>query len=96
MILYNISIIVEDSNHDQLYTWLRKKLQESTYDVQLLKMLESPHEGTTYCVQYVAADEQQLASFQQEIVPMLHLYITANHSEKAFLFESKMQYLILN
>lgn len=96
MILYNISIIVEDSSHDDVLAWIKKQLPQLSADIRLLKMLDSPHEGTTYCLQITAEDEQAITSFQEALLPDLQQYIATKHTEKAFIFDSKMQYLSLD
>ncbi len=95
MILYNISIIIEDRSHDQVVNWLKSHLRTSTYEINFLKMLDSPHEGTTYCVQLLAADDTVIFKFQEDVVAEMQTYLTAHHPERAFIFESKMQYLSL-
>lgn len=96
MILYNISVIVEDSSHGQVLDWLKSHLRKSTYETTFLKMLESPHEGSTYCIQLVAADDTAILKFQQDILVELQTYLTTHHAEKAFIFDSKMEYLRLD
>lgn len=96
MIFYNISIIIEDSRHQQVIDWVKGYLRGTRYETKLLKMLDSPHDGSTYCVHYTAANEQELARFQQEVVSALQAYIGQQHAEKAFLFDSKMQYLTID
>ena len=95
MILYNISLIVEDSSHDELFTWIKKHLQNISHDVKFLKMLDSPHEGTTYCIQFAAENQEALGAFQDDVLTDLQYYIAKNHTEKAFIFDSKMEYLSL-
>ncbi|WP_437921813.1 DUF4286 family protein [Sphingobacterium sp. LRF_L2] len=95
MILYNISIIVEDSSHDPLLVWLQHKLRTSSYDVKFLKMLDSPHEGTTYCLQLTVQEEDSILSFQEDVLADIQNHIALNHSEKAFIFDSKMKYISL-
>lgn len=93
MILYNISIIVEDSSHDQVVNWLKSYLRKSSYETKFLKMLDSPHEGNTYCVQLEAADNAAIVKFQEDVVIELQNYLMTHHAEKAFIFDSKMEYL---
>src|SRR5690606_25406526 len=95
MILYNISIIIEDSSHDQVVNWLKSYLRTSSYETTFLKMLDSPHEGTTYCVQLLATDDTAILKFQEDVVAELQTYLATHHTEKAFIFDSKMQYLSL-
>lgn len=96
MILYNVSIIVEDSSHDDLFAWLNKQLKTNSFGAKFLKMLDSPHEGTTYCIQVNVEDQTTLQAFQDELLPLLQHYIASHHAEKAFIFDSKMQYLSID
>lgn len=59
-------------------------------------MLESPHEGSTYCIQVVATDDTEILKFQEDVLVELQAYLTTSHAEKAFIFDSKMQYLALD
>lgn len=95
MILYNISVIIEDSAHQDLFNWLKNTLREIDFEAKFLKMLDSPHEGSTYCIQVTAIDESTIQRFQEDVVQKIQAYIGSNHAEKAFIFDSKMQYLDL-
>ena len=92
MILYNISVIVDDNSHDAVLDWLKAHLRKSIYETKFLKMLESPHEGSTYCIQFVATDDTEILKFQDAVLTELQVYLATNHAEKAFIFDSKMQY----
>ncbi|MFD2596530.1 DUF4286 family protein [Sphingobacterium griseoflavum] len=96
MILYNISIIVDDSSHDDLLGWIKKQIPQLPTGIHLLKMLDSPHDGTTYCLQITAEDDAAIGLLQAEILPTLQQYIVTKHSEKAFIFDSKMQYISID
>ncbi len=93
MILYNVSLIIEDSSHDDLLTWLKAKLQKTNYQLSFLKMLDSPHEGSTYCIQLNAENHEMLEAFQKELLADLQQHIALQHRDKAFIFDSKMEYL---
>lgn len=94
MILYNVSVIIDDSSHADLYQWLIDTLRDNPFGAKLLKMLDSPHEGTTYCIQIVAGDDA-IAVFQQELLVHLQDYIIKHHAGKAFVFDSRMEYMAL-
>jgi len=96
MLLYNISIIVEDRSHDAVRAWLLDELRSGPSQAKFLKMLDSPHGGTTYCVQLVAEDERGLAGFQGGFLWRLQDYIAREHADSAFVFESKMAYIDLD
>jgi len=95
MLLYNISIVIEDRSHDAVYAWLLSELRSDPCQAKFLKMLDSPHAGTTYCVQLVAEDERILAGFQGGFRQRLQDYITREHAGSTFVFDSKMAYVDL-
>ncbi len=94
MYLYNISVIVEERSHEALLGWIKKEwLPKVQPDVKFLKMLHSPHEGHTYCMQLVMENEQDIQAFHTNYLDILQQYITTRHTDKAFLFDSIMEYL---
>ncbi len=94
MFLYNVSIIIEDSIHQEVITWTKGLLNEHPgFAIKLLKMLHSPHEGQTYCLQVVLNDEEEIERIREQVIQRLQEYISTHHVEKAFLFDSIMQYI---
>ncbi len=94
MYLYNISVIVEEKSHDTLLDWMKKEwLPRIHLDVKFLKMLHSPHEGHTYCIQLVMDSEQDIQAFHTDYLHILQQYIADWHADKAFIFDSIMEYL---
>ncbi|ERJ60512.1 DUF4286 family protein [Sphingobacterium paucimobilis] len=94
MYLYNVSIIIEESQHETLLSWLQQSWTPTLpSDIKFLKMLNTPHEGHTYCVQLIVSDERQIQQFQSEHIVSLQAHIAQHHNEKAFIFDSVMQYL---
>lgn len=94
MYLYNISIIVEDNSHDSLIQWVKNEwITGLPKDTKFLKMLNNPHEGQTYCVQIIVQNEQEVIDMQGNAVAQLQAHIGEHHAEKAFIFDSIMQYL---
>lgn len=94
MYLYNISIIVEESQHHALLSWVQQSwIPTLSTEVKFLKMLNSPHDGHTYCVQLIVDEESQIHRFQSEHITSLQQHIAQHHNEKAFIFDSVMQYL---
>jgi len=97
MYLFNLSIIFEDSVQEPLIPFIKKVAHSYTdKEVKLLKMLQSPHPGQTYCLQIIAKSEEEIEQLKAEIMQELQLYITNNCHEKAFIFDSLMQYLPTN
>lgn len=94
MYLYNISIIIEESQHQVVLDWLKSTwLPQLANETKFLKMINSPHEGHTYCIQLMNSSESEISKFQENELVLLQEYLAINHHEKAFIFDSIMQYL---
>ncbi|HIY75893.1 MAG TPA: DUF4286 family protein [Candidatus Sphingobacterium stercorigallinarum] len=93
MYLYNASLIVEESVHNDLIIWTKQLLATKSTAVRLLKMLDSPHEGHTYCLQVEVDSQEDIQELRIGLISELQQYIDHHHREKAFLFESVMEYL---
>lgn len=96
MTLYNVSIIIDDTSHDDMLAWIKNELQLTSYEVKFLKMLDSPHEGSTYCIQLITADPIMIAGFQSDFMIKMQTYIGQKHADKAFIFDSKMEYVTIS
>jgi len=94
MFLYNVSVIAEEAIHQEIVVWIQDNiLQSQKFEVHFLQMLQSPHEGMTYCIQVVLPSEQHIADFQQiHLLPLQEL-IAETYQNKVFLFDSTMKYL---
>jgi len=94
MFLYNVSVIAEEAIHQEIVVWIQDNiLQSQKFEVHFLQMLQSPHEGMTYCIQVVLPSEEHIADFQQiHLLPLQEL-IAETYQNKVFLFDSTMKYL---
>ncbi|MFD2600089.1 DUF4286 family protein [Sphingobacterium corticis] len=96
MYLYNISIIVEDSANAEALNWIKTSFLPSLaseYTPKLLAMLDSPHEGHTYSLQLIFNDRNSVEKFKDQHLTQLQSYLGSNHPERAFIFDSLMQYM---
>lgn len=94
MYLYNISIIIEPSAHTQVITWIENLLhQQDNENLHFLQMLDSPHEGHTYCLQLIVQEEQEIEIFKSLTLATLQQFIANEHADQAFIFDSTMKYL---
>lgn len=94
MFLYNVSVIAEEAIHQEIVVWIQDNiLQSQKFEVHFLQMLQSPHEGMTYCIQVVLPSEEHITDFQQiHLLPLQEL-IAETYQNKVFLFDSTMKYL---
>lgn len=94
MYLYNVSVIIEPSVHIPVVTWIENLLrQQNNENLHFLQMLDSPHDGYTYCLQLIAQKEEEIATFKSSTLSKLQQFIANEHTDKAFVFDSTMKYL---
>lgn len=94
MYLYNVSVIVEDSESQSVRALLISQLQAAKDEglvVRLLELLDSPHEGVTYSMQLEAPDSEAVASFQSDHLAVLQAKTSQHHQGKVYYFDSLMQ-----
>jgi len=98
MYLFNITLLADEEIHREIKTWVLQeffpKIKESkTFQSQaLLKLLNSPNEGITYSLQFLAEEESQIRTFQQTL--FLDLQNKAHHEFRGRLhfFDSVLEY----
>ncbi|MGV3762713.1 DUF4286 family protein [Parapedobacter sp.] len=96
MYLYNVTIIVENDIRDAVKTHLRAELfneQEPDGGLSLLELLDSPHDGATYCVQLRSKDRAAIATFQAAGLATLQARLNEQYPGKIVFFDSFMKYL---
>jgi hypothetical protein len=73
MILYNVTINVNDSIHDEWLSWMEQEHIPEVMETECFGSAEifrivspEPDEGTTYCIQYIANDILDYERYQLE------------------------------
>ncbi|WP_256002051.1 DUF4286 family protein [Pedobacter deserti] len=99
MLLYNVTIIIEE---DIAADWLRWMQEDHIPKVlatgkfvsnRLLRVLDSPNEGVTYCAQYVAENMEEYNDYQQRFAPGLQAELTDRYENKFVAFRTLMEYV---
>ncbi|CAM4254217.1 protein of unknown function [Pedobacter westerhofensis] len=99
MLLYNVTIIIEDASAD---AWLQWMQEEHIPDVmatgmfvssRLLKVVDSPNEGLTYCAQYVAQSMAEYETYQSQFEPALQEDLNTRFRDKFVSFRTLMEYV---
>jgi hypothetical protein len=90
MIIYNVTINIDESVHDQWMNWLKTRHIEEVlatgcfYKAKIIKVLvEEEMGGTTYSIQYFAENKAKLEEYYTYYAPKLR-------EEGARLFGDKM------
>ncbi len=78
MILYSVTINVEDSIHDEWVKWMQQEHIPEVMETECFGSAEmfrivspEPEEGTTYCIQYMAGDISDYERYQIEHAAIL-------------------------
>ncbi|MFA6275211.1 MAG: DUF4286 family protein [Pedobacter sp.] len=99
MLLYNVTIIIEDAAAEE---WLQWMLEIHIPEVmatgkfvsnRLLKVLDSPNEGITYCIQYVAETVQDYDDYQQNYAPALTADLQRKFENRFVAFRTLMEFI---
>lgn len=98
MILLNITLLSDQDIHEELKSWIITDffpgivLDDLFSSQALLKVINSPNEGVTYAMQFVAESDDALIKFRHQQLPLLHTKVQQNWANKVFFFESIMEY----
>ena len=99
MLLYNVTIILEDKAVAEWLKWMQEihipaVLGSGKFvSHRLLKVLDSPNEGTTYCVQYVAENLAEYEDYQANYAPRLQAELQQKFENKHVAFRTLMEYV---
>ena len=98
MILYNVTAIVDESIHEDWKVWMQESMLKEVMDsgcfvsYRVLKVLDSPNEGLTYCVQYVAESVEDIERYQSQHAR--NASVSPGHFQNKFItFSSLMEYV---
>lgn len=98
MYLFNITLLVEEEIHNEIKTWILEEFfpeikRNNIFQSQaLLKVMNSPNEGVTYSLQFLADNESQIAVFQKEFFISLQEKAQGEYAGKLHFFDSILAY----
>ncbi|MHA4893415.1 DUF4286 family protein [Pedobacter sp. PWIIR3] len=99
MLLYNVTLIIEDSVAEQWLKWMQEihipEVMATGLFVssRLLKVIDSPNEGVTYCAQYVAENMDDYLSYQEKFAPALQTDLNDKFANQIVAFRTLMEYV---
>jgi hypothetical protein len=98
MILLNITILSDESIHEELKSWILKDFipsvakDEMFISQSLLKVLNSPNEGITYALQFIAENQDVINQFRQNKLLAFQHKTQQEYVNKVYLVESVMEF----
>lgn len=98
MLLYNVTVILESSIEDEWLEWIKTvhvpgvMATNCFVSSRILKVLDSPNEGVTYCIQCIADSPGQYDEFKQRFEPVLSATHTQRFLNKFVMFNTLMEF----
>ena len=99
MLLYNVTLIIEESAADEWLQWMQEvhipevMATDKFISNRLLKVIDSPNEGVTYCAQYIAENEANYQDYQTNFAPALQAKLQAKFESRVLAFRTLMTFV---
>ena len=97
MIIYNETFVVDEAVHEQWLAWVKANhianiiATGDFQSFQILKVLNSPNEGVTYCIQYLTDNVSKYEHFMLYHMNPIHIDHNAQFENKFVLFNTLME-----
>ncbi len=99
MILYNVTIIIEESIQEEWLHWMQATHIEEVMKTgcfvsnRILRVIDSPNEGITYCIQYIADTQEKYNEYQEKFAARLQADFPEQFSNKFVAFRTTMEFI---
>ncbi|WP_412466328.1 DUF4286 family protein [Pedobacter sp. KLB.chiD] len=99
MFLYNVTLILEDAAAEEWLQWMQDvhipQVMATGMFVsnRLLKVVDSPNEGVTYCSQYVVETLDQYNKYQETFAPALQAELNERYKNRFVAYRSLMEFI---
>ena len=99
MLLYNVTVIMEEAAANEWLQWMKEThipevmATDKFVSNRMLKVLDSPNEGVTYCIQYVAENLTAYNDYQQNFAPKLQADLQSKFENRLVTFRTLMEFV---
>ena len=99
MFLYNVTLILEDAVAEEWLQWMQDvhipQVMATGMFVsnRLLKVVDSPNEGVTYCSQYVVETLDLYNKYQETFAPALQAELNEKYKNRFVAYRSLMEFV---
>lgn len=99
MILYNVTVIVDEDIHADWLSWMKHQhlvemmATNCFVSHRILKVLDSPNEGVTYCIQYIAESLNNYNEYLQDFAPGLRASFPETFTNKFVIYRTLMEFV---
>ena len=99
MLLYNVTLILDDAAAEEWLTWVQdvhipEVMATGMFvSYRLLKVMDSPNEGVTYCTQYVADSLENYNRYQEQYAPALQADLNEKFRNRFVAYRTLMEFV---
>ncbi|WP_029274165.1 DUF4286 family protein [Pedobacter borealis] len=99
MFLYNVTLILDDAAAEEWLQWMQDvhipEVMATGMFIsnRLLKVVDSPNEGVTYCAQYVAKTLDHYNKYQEIFAPALQAELNERYKNRFVAYRSLMEFV---
>jgi len=99
MLLYNVTLILDDAAAEEWLQWMQEihipEVMATGMFVsnRLLKVVDSPNEGVTYCAQYVAENMANYDQYQSAFAPALQEKLNEKFKNRFVAYRTLMEFV---
>ncbi len=99
MLLYNVTLIIDESAAEEWLQWMQDvhipevMATGKFVSNRLLKVIDSPNEGVTYCSQYVVESEADYQDYQANFAPALQADLQTKFENRYVAFRTLMEFV---
>jgi hypothetical protein len=99
MFLYNVTLILDDAAAEEWLQWMQDvhipEVMATGMFIsnRLLKVVDSPNEGVTYCAQYVAETLDHYNKYQEIFAPTLQAELNERYKNRFVAYRSLMEFV---
>jgi hypothetical protein len=99
MLLYNVTVIIEDNAVAEWLSWMEETHIPAVMATgkfvsnRLLKVIDSPNEGSTYCTQYISESLADYEAYQLEFAPALQAELQHKFENRLVAFRTLMEFV---
>lgn len=97
MIIYNVTIKIENDVHDEWVKWMKTvhipEVMETGFFLEnrFAKILVDDEDGVNYSIQYKCANHQDLEEYQQKHAPQLQTKHALRYKDKFVAFRTLLE-----
>lgn len=99
MLLYNVTLILEDTVAEEWLKWMKEVHIPAVMSTgmfvshRLLKVVDSPNEGITYCAQYVVDTLENYNEYQNKYASALQEELNNRYKNRFVAYRSLMEFV---